>query len=120
MKASSPAIQESPMKAWIGAMTLMALLAIGDACTINLASAAKVITVPQRTQLAPDRTAYRQDRYGYGAYAPSRYDHSPYDHSLYDYNSDERRYGGWSYYYGRPYLYAPAPFPLGFDFGFGW
>jgi hypothetical protein len=110
------------MKAWIGAMTLMALLAIGDAGTINLASAAKVITVPQRTQpapqrtqLAPDRTAYRQDRYGYGAYDHSRYDHSPYDHS-----PNDRPYGGWSYYYGRPYLYAPAPFPLGFDFGFGW
>jgi hypothetical protein len=117
MKASSPAIQESPMKTWIGAMILMALLAIGDAGTINVAAAAKVITVPQPTHLAPDRTAYRQDRYGYG----SRYDHRPYDYSPYDTNAYDRPYnGGWSYYYGRPYLYAPAPFPLGFDFGFGW
>jgi hypothetical protein len=109
------------MRIWIGAMTLVALLAIGDAGTINVASAAKVITVPQRTQLAPDRTGYRQDRYGYGAYDTSRYDHSRYDHSPYDTNAYDRPYaGGWSYYYGRPYLYAPAPFPLGFDFGFGW
>lgn len=114
------------MRTWIGAMTLMALLAIGDAGTINVASAAKVITVPQRTQLAPQRTqlaperyerAYREDRYGYGPYDYSRYDHSPYDHSPYDYNSYGRSP---SYYYGRPYFYAPALFPLGFDFGFGW
>jgi hypothetical protein len=91
------------MRIWIGAMTLMALLAIGDAGTINTASAAKVITVPQRTKFVPARAhrAYRQDRAGYG----------PYDR---DYD------GGWTYYYGRPYYYAPAPFPLGFDFGFGW
>ena len=111
------------MRTWIGAMTLMALLAIGDAGTINVASAAKVITVPQRTQLAPERTqrAYREDRYGYGPYDRSRYDHSPYDYSPYDASSYDRSpYGGWSYYYGRPYFYAPAPFPLGFDFGFGW
>jgi hypothetical protein len=88
------------MRTWIGAMTLMALLAIGDAGTINVASAAKVITVPQRTQLAPDRTR-----------SATRQDHGAYDRSP---------YSGWSYYYGRPYFYAPAPFPLGFDFGFGW
>ena len=89
------------MKTWIAAIPLMALLAIGDAGTIGVASAAKVITVPQRTKFAPARTqrAVHQDRAGYG----------PYD-----------RDGGWTYYYGRPYFYAPAPFPLGFDFGFGW
>jgi hypothetical protein len=89
------------MRIWIGAMTLMALLAVGDAGTIGIASAAKVITVPRATHFAPARTqrAYRQAGYG------------PYD----------RQYGGgWTYYYGRPYIYAPAPFPLGFDFGFGW
>jgi hypothetical protein len=91
------------MRIWIGAMTLMALLAIGDAGTINTASAAKVITVPQRTKFVPARTqrAYRQDHAGYG----------PHDRAV---------DGGWTYYYGRPYYYAPAPFPLGFDFGFGW
>jgi hypothetical protein len=118
------------MRIWIGAMTLMAGLSIGDAGTIRLASAAKVITVPQRTQLAPQRTqlaperyqrAYREDRTGYGRYDRSPYDHSSYDHSPYDHNAYDRSpYGGWTYYYGRPYLYAPAPFPLGFDFGFGW
>lgn len=116
------------MRTWIGAMTLMALLAIGDAGTINVASAAKVITVPLRTQLAPQRTqlapertqpAYREDRHGYGPYH-SPYDHSPYDHSPYDHSPYDRSPYGSSYYYGRPYFYAPAPFPLGFDFGFGW
>jgi hypothetical protein len=89
------------MKTWIGAIPLMALLAIGDAGTISTASAAKVITVPQRTKFVPARAqrAVRQDHAGTGAYD---------------------RDGGWTYYYGRPYFYAPAPFPLGFDFGFGW
>ena len=88
------------MKTWIAAIALMALLAIGDAGTIGIASAAKVITVPQRTKFVPARAQRAvQDRAGY-----DRYD----------------RNGGWTYYYGRPYFYAPAPFPLGFDFGFGW
>jgi hypothetical protein len=91
------------MKTWIAAIPLMALLAIGDAGTIGIASAAKVITVPRQTKFVPARAQrnYRQDRAGYG----------PYDRG-YD--------GAWTYYYGRPYFYAPAPFPLGFDFGFGW
>lgn len=121
------------MKIRIGAMTIaiMALLTSGGAGMIDAASAAKVINVPQRNHLAPHRTqlspartqhAYRQDGYGYGygAYAASRYDRSRYDYSPYDYSSYDRPYGGWSYYYGRPYYYAPAPFSLGFDFGFGW
>jgi hypothetical protein len=91
------------MRNWIAAMTMMALLAIGDAGTINIASAAKVTSVPQRTQFTPARhqRAYRHARTGYG----------PYDRAV---------DGGSTYYYGRPYFYAPAPFPLGFDFGFGW
>jgi hypothetical protein len=99
------------MKTWMGAMTLMALLAVGDAGTIGIASAAKVITVPQQTKFVPARAqrAVRQDRAGYGRYDRGGY--GPYDRG-YD--------GGWTYYYGRPYFYAPAPFPLGFDFGFGW
>ena len=89
------------MKTWIAVIPLMALLAIGDAGTIGIASAAKVIAVPQRAKFVPARAqrAYGQDRAGAG----------PYD-----------RGGGWTYYYGRPYFYAPAPFPLGFDFGLGW
>jgi hypothetical protein len=111
------------MRIWIGAMTFMALLTIGDAGMINIASAAKVITIPRATPFTParDQRAYRRDRYGYGAYDYSRYDHSRYDHSPYDHSSYDRPHdGGWTYYYGRPYYYAPAPFPLGFDFGFGW
>jgi hypothetical protein len=111
------------MRIRIGAMTAMALLAIGDVGTINTASAAKVITAPQRTQLPPARTqrADRQAWYGYGPFDSSRHDRSRYDHSPYDHSSYDRPHpGGWTYYYGRPYYYAPAPFPLGFDFGFGW
>lgn len=110
------------MKTWIGAMTLMALLAIGDAGTINMASAAKIITVPRAAPFTParDQRAYRAERYGYGAYDYSRYDTSRYDHSRYDYSPYDRSPYGGTYYYGRPYFYAPAPFPLGFDFGFGW
>jgi hypothetical protein len=91
------------MKTWIGAMTLIAGLSIGDVGMIGIASAAKVIAVPQRTKFVPARgqRAVRADGAGYG----------PYDRG-YD--------GAWTYYYGRPYFYAPAPFPLGFDFGFGW
>jgi hypothetical protein len=97
------------MKTWIGAITLMALLGVGDA-GISIASAAKVITVPRQTKFVPARTqrAVRQDRADYGPYDR---DYGPYDRG-YD--------GAWTYYYGRPYFYAPAPFPLGFDFGFGW
>ena len=89
------------MKIRIGAMSVMTLLAIGDAGMIEPASAAKVITVPQRTKFVPARAqrAYGQDRAGTG---------------LYD------RSGAWTYYYGRPYFYGPAVFPLGFDFGLGW
>src|SRR3954447_3617207 len=92
---------EPAMKIRIGAMALMALLAIGDAGTI--ASAAKVISVPQRTRLDPQRTqltsarsqrAYRQDRGGYGPYDSSAYDHSPYDHSRYDHGPYDRPHGG--------------------------
>jgi hypothetical protein len=86
------------MKTWFGAITLMALLAIGDAGTIKPASAAKVITVPQRTKFVPARAqrVVRQD------------------------GADRAYDGGWTYYYGRPTFYVPAPFPLGFDFGLGW
>ena len=99
------------MKTWIGAATLAAFAAVGSTGTIDVASAAKIITVPQKVRSANaadidaqriTHRAYRNDRYG-----DRRYD---------------RQYdgGGWTYYYGRPYLYIPAPFPLGFDFGFGW
>jgi hypothetical protein len=116
------------MKTWIGAMTLTALVAGGCIGTIDVASAAKVITVPRAAPFTParDQRAYRADRTGYGADDRSPYDHSPYDHSRYDHSRydhsayDRSAYGGWTYYYGRPYFYAPAPFPLGFDFGFGW
>ena len=97
------------MKTWIAAVTLMALLGIGDAGTISIATAAKVITVPRQTKFVPAR-AQRADRqdHGYGQYDRA---YGPYDRG-YD--------GAWTTYYGRPYFYAPAPFPLGFDFGFGW
>jgi hypothetical protein len=95
------------MRALIGAATLAALVAAGSAGTIDVASAAKIITVPQKVRAAnaadlnAQRSAHRNDRYG-------------------DRRYDDQYGGGWTYYYGRPYLYIPAPFPLGFDFGFGW
>jgi hypothetical protein len=94
------------MRRWIGAALLTALVVAGGIGTIDVAAAAKIITVPQRVRAAhaADLTAqgvthrtYRQARYGAQPYA-----------------------GGWTYYYGRPFYYVPAPFPLGFDFGFGW
>jgi hypothetical protein len=108
------------MKSWIGAVTLMALAAAG-AGTTDIASAAKVITVPRPAPFTParDQRATRAERAGYGGYDRSPYDTSRYDRSRYDTSRYDRSYydGG---YYGRPYLYIPAPFPLGFDFGFGW
>jgi hypothetical protein len=87
------------------------LVAVSSTGTIDVASAAKIITVPQKVRAANaadlnaqriTHRAYRNDRYGERRY-------------------DQQSYGdGWTYYYGRPYLYIPAPFPLGFDFGFGW
>ncbi len=111
------------MKTWIGAAALMAAVAGGSIGTIEVASAAKVISVPRAAPFTParDQRAYRADRAGYGAVDRSPYDTSPYDRSRYDHSPYDRSpYGGWSYYYGRPFYYAPAPFPLGFDFGFGW
>jgi hypothetical protein len=94
------------MKTWIGATALAALVAAGCVGTINIASAAEVITVPRTIRHAAAPVPRSQRAYRYDRYADRRYD-QPYD-------------GGWTYYYGRPYFYAPAPFPLGFDFGFGW
>jgi hypothetical protein len=89
------------MKGWIGAATLLAVIA-GSVGTIDVASAAKVITVPRATHVHPARYYRAPDARGtvrpYG---------EPY-------------YAGGAYYYARPFFYIPAPFPLGFDFGFGW
>lgn len=87
------------MKGWIGAATLAAFAAAGS---VDTASAAKVITVPRATHVHA-----------------ARYDRAP------DPRATVRRYGepyyaGGAYYYARPFFYIPAPFPLGFDFGFGW
>jgi hypothetical protein len=93
------------MKRWIGAAMLTAFAAAGSFGTIDGAAAAKIITVPQfRAANAADLNAQRR------LHRNARYDRS----------YDEPSAGGWTYYYGRPYFYAPAPFPLGFDFGFGW
>ena len=87
------------MKGWIGAAALVAFAAGGS---VDTASAAKVISVPRATHLHA-----------------VRYDRAP------DARATVRRYGapyyaGGAYYYARPFFYIPAPFPLGFDFGFGW
>jgi hypothetical protein len=93
------------MKRWTYAAVLAALVAAGGIGTIDVVSAAKIITVPQfRAANAADRNAARR------IHRDVRYDRS----------YDQPYAGGWTYYYGRPYFYAPAPFPFGFDFGFGW
>jgi hypothetical protein len=86
------------MKSCIGAATLMLLATAGSMGTVDVALAAKVITVPRAVPIQA-----RQQR----VFADRRVYAEPY-------------YGGWGYYYGRPLHYIPAPFPLGFDFGFGW
>ena len=83
------------MKGWIGPATLAAFAA---AATIDTASAAKVITVPRASMFTPRATTRPAHR-------------SPLWRAL----LCRRRY-----YYARPFFYIPAPFPLGFDFGFGW
>jgi hypothetical protein len=99
------------MKTWIGSTALAAFAVVGSIGTIDVAAAAEIISVPQRVRAANaadldaqriTHRAYRNDRYGY--------------------RRRDQQYagGGWAYYYGRPTLYIPAPFPLGFDFGFGW
>jgi hypothetical protein len=86
------------MKAWIAAAALTAVTAAGSIVTVQPAAAAKVITVPrshvQTARYQRERATIR--RYGEPAYA------------------------GGAYYVARPFFYIPAPFPLGFDFGFGW
>jgi hypothetical protein len=90
------------MKRWIGVAMFAALVATGSAGTIDIAAAAKIITVPQfRAATAADLNAQRRRGVRY------------------DWSTDQPYAGGWTYYYGRPYFYAPAPFPFGFDFGFG-
>ena len=88
------------MKGWIGAATLAAFAAAGS---VDTASAAKVITVPRATHVH----AARYYRAPPDARATVRPYGAPY-------------YAGGAYYYARPFFYIPAPFPLGFDFGFGW
>jgi hypothetical protein len=99
------------MKTWIGATALAALVAIGSTGTIDVASAAKIITVPQKVRAA-NAADLNAQRIAHGAYRNDRYGYRQVDQQ---YNG-----GGWTYYYGRPTFYIPAPFPLGFDFGFGW
>jgi hypothetical protein len=121
IKPYAVAIKEAAMKTWIGAVALTALVAAGCIGTIDMASAAKVITVSRPAPFTPARyqRAYYPGGAGYGAYDRGPYDTSRYDRSRYDRSAYDRSYydGG---YYGRPYLYVPAPFPLGFDFGLGW
>ena len=93
------------MKRWIAMLT--ALVVTVGVSTADLASAAKIITVPQgvRSANAADLNAPRRRAAEYA---------DPYGTRAYD----QPYAGGWTYYYGRPYYYAPAPFPFGFDFGF--
>ena len=108
------------MKRWTAAAAMAALVAAGSFAAIDVASAAKIITVPQRVQPAAEFDPGSQRRIQRRAWDERyRQDDQPALDDRYR-QDDQPRYGGWTYYYGRPYFYAPAPFPLGFDFGFGW
>jgi hypothetical protein len=87
------------MKGCIATAMLAALSTAGSVAPIDIASAAKVITVPRASPVHAARyQRIRPDDRAYGA---------PY-------------YSDGTSYYARPFFYIPAPFPLGFDFGFGW
>lgn len=94
------------MKVWIGAAALGAVLVAGGATAISPAPAAAA-NPAVRTESAQvtDRTSRRRAR----------------RHHRHSYHPSYRAtYSGPPHYLGRPIYYAPAPFPLGFDFGFGW
>src|SRR4051794_22508683 len=103
MKARRVLQGRAAMKGWIGAVTLLAFAAGGSVGRVDIASAAKVITVP-RARLVH----------------ASRYHRAPPDMRGTIRPYGEPYYAGGQYYYARPFFYIPAPFPLGFDFGFGW
>ncbi len=91
------------MKGWIGTIALAVVLALGGKLAIGpAAAAAKAGAETYRSTAATNVTSRhrthamrRHVRYSYRPYQPPRY-------------------------LGRPTYYVPAPFPLGFDFGFGW
>jgi hypothetical protein len=97
------------MKGWIGAATLAAVLVAGGAAAIGSAPAATANPMLRTesagiTDLASRRRAHRAYRPYHNTYHPSY----------------RATYSGPPQYLGRPTYYVPAPFPLGFDFGFGW
>jgi hypothetical protein len=108
------------MKRWTAAAALAALVAAGGFAAIDAASAAKIITVQQRAQPADEFDPGSQRGIPRRAWDERyRQDEQPAPDERYR-QDDQPHDGGWTYYYGRPYFYVPAPFPLGFDFGFGW
>jgi hypothetical protein len=91
------------MKHWIGAIALTALCALGGTAVIDPAAAANA--APQTFQSG--QTA--------GVGLPRRH-HRGYRHT----RTARPYYDERPYYLGRPAYYTPAPFPLGFGFGFFW
>jgi hypothetical protein len=92
---------EPAMKAWIGAAIVAALM-LGGAAAIGPATAAEATTAAEAAatthRSASQRRTHRATRHVGTVYRPV----------------EQPRY------LGRPIYYMPAPFPLGFDFGFGW
>jgi hypothetical protein len=98
---------ESAMKHWIGAMALTALVTLGGKSAIDPAAAASTAPRTIHSARSTDLSSHRRH-------------HHTTRHTRYG----TRTYGR-PYYYGptylaRPVMYAPAPFPLGFGFGFFW
>jgi hypothetical protein len=96
--------EEPAMKDWIGALALTALCVVGGKAAVDPAAAAnaapQTIQSGQTTEVSSQRRHHRAQRHRYRHYRPS--------------------YHARPYYLGRPTYYAPAPFPLGFGFGFFW
>ncbi|HEV7599871.1 MAG TPA: hypothetical protein VGO49_06370 [Bradyrhizobium sp.] len=93
------------MKGWIGAAALAAMLAGGAPAISPAPAAAANPTLRTESAQITDRTSQRRAR------RHTHHNHHP---------SYRATYSGPPHYLGRPIYYAPAPFPLGFDFGFGW
>jgi hypothetical protein len=92
------------MKAWIGAAALAVLMAGGAAAIGPATATANGAVRTQSTEIADSASPRRARR-----------------HHRQSYRSSHRAiFSGSPPYLGRPVYYAPAPFPLGFDFGFGW
>jgi len=86
------------MKIWIGTAMVAAALTFGSAAASDPVIAAEACVAAEATATTTQRRARPAHRH---VRTVTRVYEQP-------------------HYLGRPTYYVPAPFPLGFDFGFGW